>query len=145
MILIVFYNGTEFCYTKITEETEVTGEIKIIVGELEIKARLNETNTATKILEILPISSRVNLWGEEIYFPIPLDTGLENEKEIVALGDIAYWPQGKAMCIFFGKTPASKGEEPRPVSPVTIIGKIEGEPKLLGKVKQGENITLERR
>ncbi len=118
-------------------------EIKITVGELEVKAWLNETNTATKVWEILPISARVNLWGDEIYFPVPLDTGPENEKEIVALGDIAYWPQGKAMCVFFGKTPVSKGEEIRPVSPVNVIGRIEGEPKLLGKVKQGENITIE--
>jgi len=121
----------------------VRREIKITVGELEVKAWLNETNTATKILEILPISARVNLWGDEIYFPVPLDTGLESEKEIVALGDIAYWPQGKAMCIFFGRTPVSKGEEIRPVSPVNVIGRVEGEPKLLGKVKQGENITIE--
>jgi len=128
---------------KIREETEVRREIKITVGELEVKAWLNETNTATKILEILPISARVNLWGDEIYFPVPLDTGLESEKEIVALGDIAYWPQGKAMCIFFGRTPVSKGEEIRPVSPVNVIGRVEGEPKLLGKVKQGENITIE--
>jgi len=125
------------------EEAEVRREIKIAVGELEVKAWLNETNTATKVLEILPISVRVNLWGDEIYFPVPLDTGLEDEKEIVALGDIAYWPQGKAMCIFFGKTPVSKGEEIRPISPVNVIGRIEGEPKLLGKVKQGGEITIE--
>jgi len=122
----------------------VSREIKITVGGIEVKAWLNETDTATKILEILPVSSRVNLWGDEIYFSIPLDTGLEDEKEIVALGDIAYWPQGKAMCIFFGKTPASEREEPRPVSPVNVIGRIEGEPKLLGQVKQGENVTVER-
>jgi len=122
----------------------VRREIKITVGELEVKAWLNETNTATKLLEILPISARVNLWGDEIYFSIPLDTGLENGKEVVALGDIAYWPQGKAMCIFFGKTPVSEGEEIRPISPVNIIGRIEGEPKLLGKVKQGKKITIER-
>lgn len=118
-------------------------EIKITIGELEVKAWLNETNTATKLLEILPITSRINLWGDEIYFPIPLDTGLENEKEIVALGDIAYWPQGKAMCIFFGKTPVSKGVEIRPVSPVNVIGRIEGAPKLLRKAKQGEKVTIE--
>ena len=129
--------------TKDKGEMEVSREIKITAGELEVKAWLNETNTATKILEILPISARVNLWGDEIYFPVPLDTGLESEKEIVALGDIAYWPQGKAMCIFFGRTPVSKGEEIRPVSPVNVIGRVEGEPKLLGKVKQGENITIE--
>ena len=116
--------------------------IKITVGELEVKARLNETNTANKLLGILPISSIVNRWGEEIYFPVPLDTGLENEKEKVALGDIAYWPQGKAMCIFFGRTPVSEGEEIRPISPVNVIGRIEGDPKLLVKVKQGENITI---
>jgi hypothetical protein len=122
---------------------KVSREIKITAGELEVKAWLNETNTATEILEILPISARVNLWGDEIYFPVPVDTGLENEKERVALGDIAYWPQGKAMCIFFGRTPVSKGEEIRPISPVNVIGRIEGEPKLLGKVKQEENITVE--
>jgi len=121
----------------------VRREIKITIGELEVKAWLNETNTATKLLEILPITSRINLWGDEIYFPIPLDTGLENEKEIVALGDIAYWPQGKAMCIFFGKTPVSKGVEIRPVSPVNVIGRIEGAPKLLRKAKQGEKVTIE--
>ena len=119
-------------------------EINITAGELELKAWLNETNTATKIWEIIPITSRVNLWGDEIYFPIPLDTGLENEKEIVALGDIAYWPQGKAMCIFFGKTPVSKGEEIRPISPVNVIGRIEGDPRLLGKVKPGEKIAIEK-
>ena len=119
-------------------------EINITAGELELKAWLNETNTATKIWEIIPITSRVNLWGDEIYFPIPLDTGLENEKEIVALGDIAYWPQGKAMCIFFGRTPVSKGEEIRPISPVNVIGRIEGDPRLLGKVKPGEKIAIEK-
>ena len=131
-------------YRKIREETEVSREIKITVGALEVKAWLNETNTATRILEILPVSSQVNLWGDEIYLPVPLDTGLENGKEIVALGDIAYWPQGKAMCIFFGQIPVSKGEEIRPISPVNVIGRIEGEPKLLVKVKQGEKITIER-
>lgn len=124
-------------------ETEVSREIKITAGELEVRARLNETTTATRLWEILPISARVNLWGEEIYFSVPLDIGLEDEQEIVALGDIAYWPPGKAMCIFFGRTPVSKGEEIRPLSPVNVIGRIEGEPKLLVKVKQGEKITVE--
>jgi len=120
-------------------------EVKITVGELEVKAYLNETNTANKVLEILPITATVNLWGEEIYFPIPLDTGLENAKERVTLGDMAYWPQGKALCIFFGRTPISSGEEIRPISPVNIIGRIEGDLELLRQVKQGEKITIERR
>ena len=128
----------------IDKETEVRREVKVIVGRLELNARLNETDTATKVLEILPITSQANLWGDEIYFPIPLDTGLEEAKEIVDLGDIAYWPQGKAICIFFGKTPVSKGEEIRPISPVNVIGRIEGDPKVLSQVKQGDKITIER-
>ena len=119
-------------------------EILITVGELEVKAWLNETNTANKLLEILPVSAIVNLWGDEIYFPIPLDAGLENGREIVALGDIAYWPQGNAMCIFFGQTPISRGTEIRPVSPVNIIGRIEEEPELLKQVQQGDKITVEK-
>ncbi len=137
----LLFNNNAFKMDK--KETEVSREIKITVGELEVWARLNETNTDARLWEILPISARVNLWGEEIYFSVPLDTGLENEQEVVDLGDIAYWPQGKALCIFFGRTPVSKGGEIRPLSPVNVIGRIEGELKLLVKVKQGEKITIE--
>ena len=119
-------------------------EIKIIVGEFEVAGWLNETNTASRVLEILPISTTVNLWGDEIYFSIPVEAEPENAQETVNLGDIAYWPQGKAMCIFFGKTPISEGDEIRPISPVNVIGRIEGAERLLGKVKQGDNITVRR-
>ena len=119
-------------------------KVKIIAGELEVAGWLNETTTASKVLEILPITANVNLWGDEIYFSIPVEAEPENAKETVSLGDIAYWPQGKAMCIFFGKTPISEGDEIRPISPVNVIGKIEGAEKLLGKVKQGDSITVRR-
>jgi len=128
----------------VSNETEMRREVRIAIGELEVEAWLNETNTATKVLETLPITSRVNLWGDEIYFPIPLETGLENAKETVTLGDIAYWPAGKAICIFLGSTPISEGEEIRPVSPVNVIGRVKGGQKLLGKVRQGEKITMRR-
>lgn len=119
-------------------------EIRITAGGLETGGWLNETDTATKVAEILPISASVNLWGDEIYFSIPLETGLENAKETVSIGDIAYWPEGKAMCIFLGKTPISRGEEVRPLSAVNVIGGIEGCQELLGKVKQGDKITIRR-
>ena len=118
--------------------------VKISVGELEVAGWLNETNTATRILEILPITATINLWGDEIYFSIPVEAEPENAQETVDLGDIAYWPQGKAMCIFFGKTPISEGDEIRPISPVNVIGRIEGVEKLPGKVKQGDSITVRR-
>jgi len=117
-------------------------KIKIIVGKLELEAWLNETKTATKVFETLPITSTVNTWGDEIYFTIPVDAGPEDAKELVSLGDIGYWPPGKAMCIFFGKTPISINDEIRPASAVNIIGKVEGDFRSLRKVKDGEEITI---
>jgi hypothetical protein len=119
-------------------------KIKIIVGKLELEAWLNDTKTATKVFDALPITSTVNTWGDEIYFTIPVTAGAEDAREVVSIGDIAYWPPGKAMCLFFGKTPISKGDEIRPASAVNIIGKIEGDLKTLKKVKDGEEITIRR-
>ena len=119
-------------------------KIKITVGKLELEAWLNDTKTAAKVFEALPMTSAINTWGNEIYFTIPVEAGSENAQELVSLGDIAYWPPGKALCVFFGKTPISKGEEIRPASPVNIIGKVEGDLKLLKKVKDGEEITIRR-
>jgi len=119
-------------------------KIKITVGKLELEAWLNETKTAARVFEALPINSSVNTWGDEIYFTIPVTADPEDAKELVSLGDIAYWPPGKAMCIFFGKTPISRGDEIRPASPVNIIGKVEGDYKLLRKVKEGEEIIIRR-
>ena len=119
-------------------------QIKITVGKMEVDAWLNDTDTATSVFEILPITATVNLWGDEIYFPIPVQRDEENATETVAVGDIAFWPQGSAMCIFLGKTPASRGDEPRPISPVNVIGRIDPAAKLLGKVRQGDTITIRR-
>lgn len=119
-------------------------KIKIAVGKLELEAWLNETKTATKVFEALPVNSMVNTWGDEIYFTIPVAAKPEDVREVVNFGDIAYWPPGKAMCIFFGKTPISKGDEIRPASPVNIIGGIEGDLKSLKKVRDGEEITIRR-
>jgi len=119
-------------------------EIRITAGGLETDGWLNETDTASKVAEILPITGTVNLWGDEIYFSIPVETGLESARETVSIGDIAYWPEGKAMCIFLGKTPISRGDEVRPLSAVNVIGGIEGVEGLVGRVKQGDKITVRR-
>ena len=121
-------------------------QIKIAVGEIEVDAWLNETDTATGVLDILPVTATVSLWGEEIYFSIPLAKEEEYAREIVDVGDIAYWPSGQAMCIFLGRTPISQGDEPRAISPVNVIGGIspEGVTGLLGGAKQGDSITIRR-
>lgn len=118
--------------------TEATGEV---LAEL-----LEEKNpkTVREIWNNLPFRARANTWGEEIYFSIPVHLDLENSQEVVELGDLGYWPPGHAFCIFFGRTPASMGDEIRPASPVNVFGKILGDPKVFRKVKSGDTVTVDR-
>ena len=118
--------------------------IRIKVGPVEVSAELNDTKTAQAIWEALPIQGRVNLWGEEIYFSIPLSLELEAGQELVGIGDLGYWPQGSAFCIFFGPTPISQGDEIRPASPVTVLGKVIGDTSVLSQVASGTEITIEK-
>lgn len=108
-------------------------------------ATLSDENpeTAKAFLQALPITGRANLWGDEIYFNIPVEAPPENGKSVVELGEIAYWPPGKAFCIFFGPTPMSRGDEIRPASAVNVFGKIEEDPKVFKKVQNGEEVKIE--
>ena len=105
----------------------MTKKIRIQAGIVEMSAELNESKTAQSIWEALPITGNANRWGDEIYFSIPLNLGTEDGKEVVTIGDLAYWAPGNAFCIFFGPTPASQGDEVRPASAVSIFGKIIGD------------------
>jgi len=119
--------------------------INILVGDLKVEAELNDSKTALLIWEALPIEAKVNTWGEEIYFAIPVRTGLEQgAREVVSSGELGYWPTGHAFCIFFGPTPASRGDEIRAASAVNILGKVLSDPKVFLKVKDGAKITLEK-
>jgi hypothetical protein len=73
-----------------------------------------------------------------------VEAGAENPKEVVEMGDLGYWPPGSAFCIFFGRTPASRGDEIRPASPVNVVGRISGDPRIFKKVRGGEKVTLEK-
>jgi len=117
-------------------------KIRIRAGEIEAEAELNDTRTAQAIWETLPIKSRANLWGNEIYFSIPLSLELEAGQELVSTGDLGYWPDGNAFCIFFGPTPVSQGAEIRPASPVTVFGKVIGDATVFKKVSTGTEITI---
>jgi hypothetical protein len=119
-------------------------KITITAEDIKMSAELNDSNTAKKIWEALPIEANVQTWGDEIYFSIPVKVGLENAKAIVLEGDLGYWPPGNAFCIFFGPTPASHGEEIKPASPVNVFGKIIGDPKVFKKVRSGAKIILEK-
>jgi hypothetical protein len=122
----------------------VRKKIHIRAGAIEAEAELNDTRTAQAIWEILPIEGRVNLWADEIYFPIPLSLELETGQDLVNIGELGYWPEGNAFCIFFGPTPVSRGDEIRPASPVTVFGKIHGDATIFKKVATGMKITIRR-
>ena len=120
-------------------------KIRIITGELKVEAELNDSKTAQLIWDSLPIESNNNLWGEEIYFGIPVKAGQEKgAREIVSAGELGYWPPGQAFCIFFGPTPASRGDEIRAASPVNIVGKVVSDPKVFLRAKHGAKILLEK-
>jgi len=119
-------------------------KITIKTEDLKVDAGLNDSNTAQKIWEALPIEGSVNTWGDEIYFSIPVNIGLENAEEVVSEGDSGYWPPGSAFCIFFGTTPVSRGNEIRPTSPVNVFGKIIGDSKVFKKVSSGAKIIIEK-
>ena len=119
-------------------------KITIKTEDLKVDAGLNDSNTAQKIWEALPIEGSVNTWGDEIYFSIPVNIGLENAEEVVSEGDLGYWAPGSAFCIFFGTTPVSRGDEIRPASPVNVFGKIIGDSKVFKKVNSGAKITIEK-
>jgi hypothetical protein len=118
--------------------------IRITAGPVSATAELNDSPTASTIWDALPITARANTWGDEIYFPIPVRHGEENAREVMTMGELGYWPTGHAFCIFFGPTPASRGQEIRAASPVNPIGKVIGDARVFTTVRDGERVTLAR-
>ncbi|MCZ6480360.1 MAG: cyclophilin-like fold protein [candidate division NC10 bacterium] len=119
-------------------------KILIKAGNVTTEGVLNDTPTANAIWENLPLTGKANIWGDEIYFATPVKEGLEpTAKEVVEKGDLGYWPPGRAFCIFFGPTPASTGAEIRPASAVNIIGRVEGDPTVFKKVKEGARVQID--
>jgi uncharacterized protein len=119
--------------------------IQIKVGKLLATADLNDSPTADAIWNALPITARANTWGDEIYYSIPVHLEeAPDARSVVSMGDLGYWAPGSAMCIFFGPTPVSRGNEIRPASPVNVFGKVKGDATVFKAVRSGESITIER-
>jgi hypothetical protein len=104
---------------------------------------LNDSPTADGLYLALPLEREINVWGGEIYFQIPVHDELEQGKKIMEVGDVAYWPEGDALCIFFGRTPASSGEAPEAYSSVMPLGKIVTNLEKLEELADKTAITLE--
>jgi hypothetical protein len=119
--------------------------IKITIGEVTVGAELSDTACAKAIEKSLPIEARPNVWGDEFYFTIQVNMPLdETATTRIAVGDIGFWPPGKALAIFFGPTPLSSGPEPVPASDVNKVGKIIGDATSLRKAKGASIIRIEK-
>lgn len=118
---------------------------KIIISADEITATavLKENPTADAIWKALPLEARANTWGDEIYFDIPVQIKeADDASDVVNKGDLAYWPPGKAFCIFFGRTPASRNGEIRAASAVNVFGSVEGDATIFKKLPHGTMIKI---
>jgi hypothetical protein len=113
-------------------------------GLVEAVMTSENPKTAEAIWAALPLKGRANRWGDEIYFSVPVSLKEETTKTEVEVGSVAYWPPGKAVCIFFGPTPVSQHGEPRAYSPVNVFAKMTADPTIFKKVRDGEQVTLEK-
>ena len=127
-----------------TTLADVGRAIRIIAGDVTAGAELNDSPTASAIWDALPIEAKASTWGDEIYFDIGISAPPDASQEVVDLGDLAFWPPGRAFCVFFGATPMSRGDEIRPASAVTVVGRVAGDCRMFTKVRAGAKVRLER-
>jgi hypothetical protein len=123
---------------RIKIQTEMTGTVEAVITD-------ENPRTAEAIWSALPMKGSANRWGDEIYFSIPVNLNEERARTQVEVSNVAYWPPGKALCIFFGPTPVSQNGEPRAYSPVNVFAKIDGDPTIFRKVRDNDQILLEKR
>ncbi|MGC9349145.1 MAG: cyclophilin-like fold protein [Anaerolineae bacterium] len=122
----------------------MTKRISITVGGVTVGGELNDSPTAEKVWDALPVEASASTWGDEIYFGIPVAAPqAPDARAEVEVGTLAYWPVGSAFCIFFGPTPASHGDEPRAYSPVNIIGRVTDDATQLRAVAHGAPVRIE--
>ena len=123
------------------------GKAKVIIrwGDRSLTASLDDTPTAAALLARLPCDSSANTWGEEVYFSVPISCRLEPDaRQVVDPGTVCFWVEGRCLALPFGPTPISRGVECRLVSKVNVLGKIDGDPRTLSSVRDGDPIRIER-
>ncbi len=121
------------CVGLVEERTTTMSRISISAGSVTMAGELNASETAKKVLEALPLKGSARTWGDEVYLDTQLSLPEEDPQAHVPPGVIAYWPQGKAICLFFGQTPAS---------PVNVIGKMLGNPRDFAAVSPGDTVRI---
>lgn len=118
--------------------------IRITAGQVVVEARLNASKAAAAVWQALPIEAQAQTWGDEVYFATGIAAREESPRAVVEMGDLGYWPPGQAFCIFFGPTPASRGDEIRPAGPVTVIGRVVGDARAFARVRAGTTVVVAR-
>lgn len=119
-------------------------KLRITMSGITAEAAFYDTPTANAICAILPIIAKVNRWGDEVYFDIPLKLARAMDaRDVLDPGELGYWPQGNAFCVFWGPTPSSTGNECRAYSPVNVFGKLVGDSAIFSSVRGGETVTVE--
>lgn len=118
--------------------------VKIVVGDLSMEAGFFDTPCARAILAVLPLEAKLNEYGDEFYFDLPVNLPPDETATMkVKAGDIGFWPPGNCLAIFFGPTPMSTGPDPVPASEVNLVGRLAGDATLLRKCKGAKVIRLE--
>lgn len=122
-------------------------KITIKAGIIRLDAVLRDSAITDAVWQSLPYEVQGSTWGDELYFTIPeqINVPLENPQDVGEVGDIGYWPPGNAFCIFYGPTPMSTDESPRPASPVTVFGRILGDATTLRDIRPGATISVEKK
>ena len=117
--------------------------VRITAGAVNVTATLNDSVTAGMMWDALPYEAPAGTWGDEIYFTIPVEADEEQAVDVVEMGAVAYWPPGSALCLFFGLTPMSRGDEIRPASAVNVLGSVDDDPTILKQINPGDTIVVE--
>ena len=121
-------------------------DLSVTVDGVGMSASWTASNLETReaVAGALPLSGHANRWGDELYFRVPVDVGVEDTVEEVPRGAVAYWPAGNALCIFWGETPASRDDEPRAAAPVNVVARIH-DPSPLASVDGDARVEVEAR
>ncbi|OGS42853.1 MAG: hypothetical protein A3K76_02035 [Euryarchaeota archaeon RBG_13_57_23] len=113
--------------------------------QVTVEIRDEKTASVRALVDKLPFKSKAQTWGDEVYFSVPFHAPREQDSRMeMEVGEVAFWPDGDAIALFFGPTPISEGLAPMAFSPCNILGRVVGNPAVLKQVKPGTPLEVTR-